>query len=114
MPVLHLWSLGIEEQFYLLWPTLMLLAWRRPRAPLVLAGAIPAASFAWHVRLRGARPAAAFFLPTTRFWELMVGCILALALPTADVPARVTPAAHDAASLLRAGPLAVGAVPVGG
>jgi len=113
-PVLHLWSLGIEEQFYLLWPTLMLLAWRRPRAPLIVAGAILVASFAWHVRLGGSDPAAAFFLPTTRFWELMVGCILALVLPSTGVPARATPTARDAASLLGGGLIAVGAALISG
>jgi peptidoglycan/LPS O-acetylase OafA/YrhL len=120
-PVLHLWSLGIEEQFYLLWPTLMLLAWRRRRAPLVLACAILAASFAWNVQLRGSDPAAAFFLPTTRFWELMVGCILALVLPATGVPtlahgrwARATPASSDAASLLGGVLVAVGVILIGG
>jgi len=110
-PALHLWSLGIEEQFYLLWPTLMLLAWSWRRAPLVLAGAILAASFTWHVLLGRSDPAAAFFLPTTRFWELMVGCILALALPTTGGPA---PAMRDAASLLGAGLIAVGTILIGG
>jgi peptidoglycan/LPS O-acetylase OafA/YrhL len=110
-PVLHLWSLGIEEQFYLVWPTLMLLAWRRRGAPLALAGAILAASFAWHVLLGRSDPAAAFFLPTTRFWELMVGCILALALPVTGAPA---PATRDAASLLGGGLIAVGTILIGG
>jgi peptidoglycan/LPS O-acetylase OafA/YrhL len=80
-PVLHLWSLGIEEQFYMLWPALLLLtrSWRH--GSLVLACMVFAASFSWNVLLTGANPVAAFFLPTTRFWELMVGCILALSPP---------------------------------
>src|SRR5690349_4919064 len=79
-PVLHLWSLGIEEQFYILWPLLVLATWRWRHATMIVATAIFAASFTWNVALSGPEPAAAFFLPSTRFWELMVGCILALAL----------------------------------
>jgi len=105
-PLLHLWSLGIEEQFYLLWPALMLLTWRWRRGPMILACAILAASFAWNVVLSRSDPVAAFFLPTTRFWELMVGCILALGLPkgalqplTARWPDRGAAKLCDAASL---------------
>lgn len=80
-PVLHLWSLGIEEQFYILWPTLLLIAWRWRRLPAALAAAVLAASFACNLIVSRGDSTAAFFLPTTRFWELMVGCLLALGLP---------------------------------
>ena len=76
-PLLHLWSLGIEEQFYIAWPVLMLLLWRWKNGPLFVSGIIFIGSFTWNVALVSTKPAAAFYLPFTRFWELMLGCILA-------------------------------------
>lgn len=109
-PMLHLWSLGIEEQFYILWPALLWLAWRRSGGPLVLASALLLTSFAWNLRTAPHDSAAAFFLPGTRFWELMVGCVLALSFPkdstgTVSVSARRT-LLRNAASV--AGVLAIG------
>jgi peptidoglycan/LPS O-acetylase OafA/YrhL len=76
-PLLHLWSLGIEEQFYLVWPAIILLcAWRK-LSPLIAAIAICIGSFAWNLALSVTDLSAAFYLPMSRFWELMVGCILA-------------------------------------
>lgn len=74
-PLLHLWSLGIEEQFYLLWPITLLLAWRvRRRVGIVLA-LTAAASFA--LATSGADDAVAtFYSPLTRIWELVVGGLL--------------------------------------
>ncbi|ABD05013.1 Acyltransferase 3 [Rhodopseudomonas palustris HaA2] len=78
-PLLHLWSLGVEEQFYLLWPPVIVLAWRWPRGALIAALTILLASFAANIALTPVNPLAAFYLPVTRFWELMTGCVLALA-----------------------------------
>jgi peptidoglycan/LPS O-acetylase OafA/YrhL len=76
-PLLHLWSLGIEEQFYLAWPLiLMLAAWLRLRLVWV-AVALGLASFAANVVLIGADPVATFYLPFTRAWELLAGAVLA-------------------------------------
>ena len=76
-PLLHLWSLGIEEQFYIVWPLLVFVAWRfRPLVPALIL-AIVAGSFVLNVLTVGAHPAAAFFLPATRFWELLSGGLLA-------------------------------------
>jgi len=76
-PLLHLWSLGIEEQFYLLWPLLLIgarrLGLRRLIAPVVLLGL---ASFLLGIFLLAPSPAAAFYLPFARFWELMAGALL--------------------------------------
>jgi peptidoglycan/LPS O-acetylase OafA/YrhL len=76
-PLLHLWSLGIEEQFYLLWPPLLWLAWRRRRAVPAMAALVAAASFAACLWLVRDHPVAAFFNPLTRLWELLVGAMLA-------------------------------------
>jgi peptidoglycan/LPS O-acetylase OafA/YrhL len=78
-PLLHLWSLGVEEQFYIVWPVLLLLAWRWRYSPFLIAAGLLVASFAWNVWLTGSNQLAAFYLPFTRFWELMLGGILAIA-----------------------------------
>ena len=97
-PLQHYWSLAVEEQFYVLWPLVLLLAlglaagrgWRRPRA--VLAGvtaAVFAGSLWWSLELTASSPTVAYFSTVTRAWELGVGALLALAhrplltLPTA-------------------------------
>lgn len=76
-PLLHLWSLGIEEQFYIVWPVFLALTRRRPRATIIAIISIVAASFALNVWFVGSRPAVAFYSPPTRFWELLTGSILA-------------------------------------
>jgi len=78
-PLLHLWSLGIEEQFYLFWPLLLLAVtrWKSSRAWLVVALAL--ASFAFYMGIYPTHGSAAFYLPFTRFWELLIGAFLALA-----------------------------------
>ncbi len=75
--LLHLWSLGIEEQFYLLWPLALPLLFKRWRNGIgwVLAAAL--ASFALNVAFIDSKPKGVFFLPVTRFWELLVGVLLA-------------------------------------
>jgi peptidoglycan/LPS O-acetylase OafA/YrhL len=82
MPLLHIWSLAVEEQFYIVWPLLLaLLAWlfRNKRQALIWACAMLAVgSLAWSIYLVGENPKAAFYLPHARAWELAFGAILAL------------------------------------
>jgi peptidoglycan/LPS O-acetylase OafA/YrhL len=75
-PLLHLWSLGIEEQFYILFPALLLLFWRYKvmSSWLVLIGL---ASFALNIALVHGHPSFTFYLPLTRFWEFIAGALLA-------------------------------------
>jgi peptidoglycan/LPS O-acetylase OafA/YrhL len=82
-PLLHIWSLAIEEQFYLLCP-LLLLAVRGPRLRFGLAVAMAVVSFAVNVVVSRGDAAAAYYLPHTRFWEILIGVAIALA-PTAGV-----------------------------
>ena len=78
-PLLHMWSLGVEEQFYFVWPVfLMLMARRdRPALTLTLIVALALASFVAHLVIFRDSPQASFYLPFTRFWELMIGAALA-------------------------------------
>jgi peptidoglycan/LPS O-acetylase OafA/YrhL len=76
-PLLHLWSLGIEEQFYLLWPVALLLAWKRRLNIALSVAVLTAGSFILNLVLVQARPAANFYFPLSRFWELGLGCLLA-------------------------------------
>jgi peptidoglycan/LPS O-acetylase OafA/YrhL len=76
-PLLHLWSLGIEEQFYLFWPLILMLAARLRLSLFAVASVIGLASFALNVTLIGSHPIATFYLPFTRAWELLAGAALA-------------------------------------
>jgi peptidoglycan/LPS O-acetylase OafA/YrhL len=75
-PLLHLWSLGIEEQFYLVWPVALAAAFTSRRIAL-LAGVVLAGSFACNVILIATgHQDAAFYLPLSRFWELLAGAAI--------------------------------------
>ncbi len=84
--VQHFWSLAVEEQFYLVWPALILAAFalpvvrdrRRAVALGVLLGAVTAASFAWSLHATSASPTTAYFSTFTRAWELGVGALVAI------------------------------------
>jgi peptidoglycan/LPS O-acetylase OafA/YrhL len=78
-PLLHLWSIAVEEQFYLLFPALLILMRRSaPRLRLAAIGFIFLASFALSTWGVGAAPVATFYLLPARAWELMLGTLLAL------------------------------------
>lgn len=78
-PLLHFWSLGVEEQFYFLFPGLAFLGWRLGRRTLawLLAAAFLASIIAAELFVRAA-PEAVFFLLPFRAWELLLGSLLAL------------------------------------
>lgn len=76
-PLLHLWSLGVEEQYYIIWPLLVAAFYTRPQRLLLIVWICLLGSFAYGVYRVEHQPIVAFFLPTTRFWELMVGSLLA-------------------------------------
>lgn len=76
-PLLHLWSLSIEEQFYLIWPLLICSIWKFRKAIPVLITALIAISFAWGLYNLQQDPGAAFYLPQSRIWELLCGAAVA-------------------------------------
>jgi peptidoglycan/LPS O-acetylase OafA/YrhL len=93
-PFQHYWSLGVEEQFYLVWPLLLIvgsLVWRRTRAgerrrpdsftAIAALACLTVGSYALCVWLTHANQPWAFFSLPTRAWELGVGGLLALAAP---------------------------------
>ena len=88
-PLLHTWSLCVEEQFYLLWPIGVLLAvrWGGRRALSIWVAFTFVASLVLSLILTSSSPTAAFFLPQARVWELAVGAAVALFRP---VPPRIS------------------------
>lgn len=76
-PLLHLWSLGIEEQFYIFWPLLLWVFWKRNFNFLTTALILTIASFALNAKGVRQDSVAAFYSPHSRFWELSCGSLLA-------------------------------------
>lgn len=78
-PLTHLWSLGVEEQFYLLWPMLLIGLWKLRQRPALVILAIGTISFGANVWLVDRDQLADFYMPFTRFWELLLGAGLSMA-----------------------------------
>jgi peptidoglycan/LPS O-acetylase OafA/YrhL len=85
-PVQHFWSLAVEEQYYLVWPLLLIVATliaRRRGRPLIRSlwlglAVVGVPSFAWSIYQTAYEPASAFFVTTTRMWELAIGAAVAI------------------------------------
>ena len=87
-PLLHTWSLAVEEQFYIGLPLLLVVLHRLRRgAGVAFVAGLALASFALSVWMVQRSPAAAFFIAPTRVWELLLGSLLALgAFPAVRQP----------------------------
>jgi len=96
-PLLHLWSLGVEEQFYLAWPVTLALLFRSTRRLGLGVAAIAAVSFLFNLYMVGGSPDAAYFWPVTRLWELLVGGLVACG---GETRAALPPALRTAATSL--------------
>jgi len=86
-PILHFWSLSVEEQFYLVWPLLLSLVLFRAggrRRLLCVVTLLAGASLGWSIHQTHASPAIAYFSPFTRAWELGLGAGLAVAAVTLE------------------------------
>ena len=101
-PLVHLWSLGIEEQYYIVWP-LLIWAASRSRVNLLAATlAIFIGSFVLSLRSVDSDAVFAFYAPQTRFWELLAGSALAYAtLHREQLQAAVALRLHGAPKLER-------------
>jgi len=90
-PLMHLWSLGIEEQFYLLWPLLAVAIWKSNRGGFAVLVVVTALSFALNITAILSNPIASFYLPANRLWELSSGGMLAyIQLKDSEIPIRRT------------------------
>jgi peptidoglycan/LPS O-acetylase OafA/YrhL len=101
-PLLHLWSLGIEEQFYIAWPAVLLLAWRRRWNLLVVTGVLALLSFLINIGGIAHHQSATFYSPASRAWELLAGAGLACwrSRSRAEVPGQKAHACSLAGVLL--------------
>ena len=77
-PLMHLWSLGIEEQFYLVWPVVAWLCRKYKFSLVKVGGVIFLSSLLINLLMIEVAASAAFFSPLSRMWELLSGCLLAL------------------------------------
>ena len=105
LALLHCWSLSLEEQFYLFWPALILLASKSGRVFTIIALA-GAASLAFSVFASRTNPSAAFFLTPFRIFEFAIG---ALVLP-AEANIRLTRPVSEALSAIGTGLILASAV----
>jgi peptidoglycan/LPS O-acetylase OafA/YrhL len=86
-PLLHLWSLGIEEQYYLVWPLVLMGVQQLRLNAITLTMLLAASSFVAAILLIESKPDAVFYLPFTRAWELFAGATLAIwAASAMDLP----------------------------
>jgi peptidoglycan/LPS O-acetylase OafA/YrhL len=97
LPLLHLWSLGVEEQFYLLWPVLLLLGlrWLRVSTVCILGLLLALASFALAAGLARTAPQFAYYMLPTRAGGLMLGAVAGIRA-AAQLPGLGVPAANIA------------------
>jgi len=106
-PLLHLWSLGIEEQFYLIWPLLLWLGYKLKANLLLLTVIIGLSSFGLNLIYSDTNQTFAFFSPLTRFWELLLGGVLAYSTLKKRLNLH-----HKNLSLVGIGLIAIGAITI--
>lgn len=77
-PLLHTWSLGVEEQFYIIFPLFLLWLYKNRKNTKLAVAAVFAVSLALSIFLTYRKPEMSFYLLPTRAWELMLGAMLSL------------------------------------
>lgn len=77
-PMLHMWSLSVEEQFYIIFPSILVLVVKRNKSAPMLIGALAATSFAASCVMLPRMQETVFFLLPFRAWELLIGAFLAV------------------------------------
>ena len=76
-PLLHLWSLGIEEQFYIFWPLLAWVSWKNKFNLLTITLLVTGVSFFLNLKGMKVNPIGTFYAPWTRVWEILSGGVFA-------------------------------------
>lgn len=100
-PLLHLWSLGVEEQFYIIWPLLAWFAWKKKFNFLWVSFSILLVSFLLNIVQVHSNATATFYSPHTRFWELLIGSSLAyVKLFKSDLLDNLPPNAKNLSSVI--------------
>lgn len=85
-PLLHTWSLAVEEQYYILFPLLLMLLWRQHKLLIfILMGCFLASILLANWQLNS-QPIAAFYLLPSRVWELLAGALTAFYLSSTPAP----------------------------
>lgn len=77
-PLLHLWSLGVEEQYYIVWPFLLVIIWRIKRFLFPSLLILMSLSLLINILQISKAPDDTFYLLPSRFWELLIGALLAI------------------------------------
>lgn len=107
-PIGHLWSLSIEEQFYLIWPLLLLLTHRRGKLfVFILAAAIASALLMAFLYVPGSDPSRVYYGTDTRMFGLLIGAALAVVWPSQKLKAKVSKASRFAMDFVGAASLIV-------
>lgn len=74
--LLHFWSLGIEEQFYIFWPLIIFVSWKLTKTVLPIVVILLATSFYLNITMIHTDPLGTYYLATTRSWEVLAGAVL--------------------------------------
>lgn len=111
-PLLHLWSLGIEEQFYIFWPLAIWASWKARVNFLSVTAILLAASFALNIVNIKVDQSATFYLPHTRAWELLIGAALAGASQYRSPAVSGSALLNSACSLIGLGLIAYGLITI--
>ncbi len=110
-PLRHYWSLAVEEQFYFVWPAIMLAVLvflgrrgvspsRSLRVAAILIGVVSLWSYSWAALETASNPGAAYYSSFTRVWELGGGALLAFATPLCErIPEKLRPVLANAGLL---------------